>query len=177
VIIDDRMVAWLLKQIDDDLAWAREASRREPGGDAMATGVHWRWINPDDDTVIPLRPDTEELVGEHEGAGVSLRSVEHWEAENVPDWSDGLPQFALVHVDDVPVAVGGHIVRHDPARVIRDLYARRNTVIRCSEESWHLQPISSLLADSVLRDAAAAYGERPGYLPEWEPYDLDRLDR
>jgi len=165
------MVAWLLRQIDDDLAWAQEASRRKAGGEAMLEGVHWQWINPDNDTAAPLLPDTEEFVGAWDENGVSLRSVERWETENVPDWSDGLPQFALYHVDEVPVAVGGHIVRHDPARVIRDLRARRRTVERCMDLRRYAAPGMALFADSVLRDFADAYAERPGYLPEWEPRD------
>lgn len=157
------LIAWLLAQIDDDLLWAVEASRKDTGREAVPSGVHWQWINPDDDTVAPILPDVEQFVGEEAGGGVALHSVEHWPYRDMPEDSEGLPQFALYHVDEVPVAVGGHIVRHDPARVIRDLTARRRSVLLCGEN------LSLKLADAILRDMAETYCERPGYLPEWKP--------
>lgn len=58
-----------------------------------------------------------------------------------------------------------HIARHDPARVLREVEARR----------WMLAEIVSELADDAtqqmvndrLRMLAAPYADEPGYLDEW----------
>lgn len=153
------LIDWLLKQIDDDLMWAREASRRGQS-QAVEGGVHWQWETPDDKVVTP-DPGLLEFVGEEDGgAQVDLRSRETWPTQ----WGGGeLPQFAIHDGVEIPSAVGGHIIRHDPARVIRDLTARRRSVVRCSEN------LGLRLADEFLRDMAATYAERPGYQPEWQP--------
>lgn len=155
------LITWLLAQIDDDLLWAVEASRR--GDTAVETGVHWQWETSDDQVVTP-RPGTAEFVGEEEGSQVDLRSREEFPTRFV----GRMPQFAIHQAVEVPSAVGGHIIRHDPARVVRDLTARRRSVLLCSEN------LSLRLADAILRDMAETYCERSGYLPEWKPKGEDR---
>lgn len=154
------LITWLLAQIDDDLLWATEASRRDDG-ESFATGVHWQWEAPDDQ-VVEAQPGLYEFVGGPDGFTVSLRSREVWPTQHVGE----LPQFAVSRAEEVPSAVGGHIVRHDPARVIRDLAARRRSVLMCQEN------LALKVVDAFLRDMAATYAERPGYLPEWKPQDV-----
>lgn len=151
------LITWLLSEIDSDLLWAREASRRNDGV-AVESGVHWQWETPDDQVVAP-EPELAEFVGGPDGFTVSLRSREVFPTRHVGD----LPQFAIPNAEEVPSAVGGHILRHDPARVIRDLTARRRSVLLCANN------LALKLADAILRDMAETYCERPGYLPEWKP--------
>lgn len=172
-MIPPEMTDWLLQQIDEDLMWAQEASRR--GGTLppntvqlpVVTGVHWQWETSDDKVVTP-DPALAEFVGEEEGSQVDLRSREKWPAH----WSGGtLPQFAIHQAVEVPSAVGGHIIRHDPARVIADLTARRRTVRRCLERAGHGSPALAVFAEEILRDMTKGYKERPGYDPGWRPHD------
>lgn len=163
-MIDQQMADWLLKQIEDDLMWAREASRRS-GSEAIETGVHWQWETSDDQVVTP-DPGLAEFVGEEEGSQVDLRSREEFPTH----FAGTLPQFAIHEAVEVPSAVGGHIIRHDPARVIADLTARRLTVRRCLVQGQHGNPALTVFADEILRDMTQAYAERPGYSQAWRPY-------
>ena len=163
-MIDPHMTEWLLRQIEDDLTWAREASRRGQGPH-IETGVHWQWETSDDRVVTP-EPGTEEFVGESEGSQVDLRSREEFATRHV----GAMPQFAVCQAVEIPSAVGGHIIRHDPARVIADLTARRRTVQRCIEQASHGNPALAVFAEEILRDMTEAYRERPGYSRAWRPY-------
>lgn len=66
--------------------------------------------------------------------------------------------------------LGAHIVRHDPARVLQEIEAKRRIIDDCKgviigwhhEESWEL-------ARDVLRNLAAPYADRSGYRQEWRP--------
>ena len=118
------------------------------------------------------------------------------EAIDVPDWRsesswmseliDPLPsqrraydgQFPLITAEDVE-----HIARHDPARVLRDVPAKRrllalhdirrevsdfegrvSTVIwcaTCNEPDWCL----------TLKLLALPFADHPGYDPSWSPAD------
>lgn len=106
---DNQLRRWLA----EDELWAREASRND-GEPVPEGGVHWQWVS-DDDEVIELDTATMAWVDE-EGSGISLRSREEWPSDYGP-----LPQFAISSVDEVHIAVGGHIIRHDPARVLADI--------------------------------------------------------
>lgn len=72
---------------------------------------------------------------------------------------------------------GEHIARHDPARVLREVEAKRRVVARYEEAttgaaqedrlsaaSW--RPVVSILAP-VLRDLAEPYADHPDYRSEW----------
>jgi hypothetical protein len=173
-MIDSRMTKWLLKQIDDDLLWATEASRRggAPSPDMVelpvVTGAHWQWESPEDDSVITPNPGRSQFVGGPDEFRVSLRSRETWPTRN---GTGPLPQFAVPNAEEVPSAVGGHIIRHDPASVIRTAKAHKVIVLRCIKQDRYGSPAMSVFVEEILRDLADGYAERRGYLPEWRPYD------
>jgi len=110
--LDAQLRAWL----DEDELWAREASRVDdnpvPDG-----GVRWQWVSSDDE-VVELDTTTMEYVDE--GWRISLRSREEFPHRLRP-----LPQFAISSAEEVPIAVGGHIQRHDPAAVLTDITGKR----------------------------------------------------
>lgn len=107
--LDTRLRAWLA----EDGLWAREASR-DGDNPVPDGGVHWQWVGSDDE-VVELDTTTMEYV--NEGCSVSLRSREYFPNRFVSP----LPQFAISTAEEVPIAVGGHIIRHDPAAALADI--------------------------------------------------------
>lgn len=181
----DDLVRWLGEQFDEDELWAIEASRR---GDqpSVEGGVHWRWMNTATDEEIVPDPERESYVGEMAEAAADLRSRETWPtASGIGE----LPQFAIRYSEEVPSAVGSHIVRHDPARVLREINAKRqlvklhgratlhagggaryfdtSTVCRSCEANYQFPELS--WPCPTLRLLALPYADRPGYREEWRP--------
>jgi hypothetical protein len=56
-----------------------------------------------------------------------------------------------------------HIVRHDPARMLAEVDAKRRTLIRCEEEMLSGIPRLVHFCEQTLREMARPYAERPGY--------------
>ena len=163
------LVEFLRARLLEDEWWALEASRLQDQEGAPA-GDHWQWETYDDDDVCELNPARHMYVGEDRGTyGVSLRSKEQYPTESV----GMLPNFAISNASEVPIAAGGHIVRHDPARVLRDVAASRRTVDRyerlaaemCAsaldeDRAWVLLP--------TLIDLASVHASHPDYREEWK---------
>ncbi|SDJ39880.1 DUF6221 family protein [Streptomyces indicus] len=171
------LVEWLGRQIDEDARIATEASRRFESA-PVAGGVHWHWVDPESDT--PVTPDpsrSEFLTDEAENFGFSLRSVERFPTEHV----GLLPQFAIAHAMEVPVAAACHIAAHDPARVLREIEAKRRILARHVLSPAEGDPgrpwddADDCLYDGEpwpcpdLRDLALSYADRPGCRDEWRP--------
>ncbi len=68
--------------------------------------------------------------------------------------------------------LAAHIAAHDPARVLREIEAKRE-VVRLAERAHDYAPTftSGFAAalEQVLRLYALAYKDRPGYREEWRP--------
>lgn len=161
----DELVRWLGEQYDEDALWAMEASRRNEQ-QAPAGGVHWQWEDYETDDVVTPDPGQEEFVN-GERFRVSLRSRERWPTSSgVGD----LPQFASPMAEEIPSAVGGHIIRHDPARVLREIDAKRD-LLRLAERAhdYHETFTSGFASalEQTLRLFALAYADRPGFRKEW----------
>lgn len=71
-----------------------------------------------------------------------------------------------------------HIARHDPARVLREVVAKRRVLARYEEAKHEARnPVSAANRqaarvaegelEDVLRDLAAVYSDHPDYYPEW----------
>lgn len=60
-------------------------------------------------------------------------------------------------------ADSAHITRHDPARVLREIEAKRRTLLRCGEEMFSGIPRLVHFAKQTVREMAAVYEDRPGY--------------
>jgi hypothetical protein len=73
-------------------------------------------------------------------------------------------------------ANGAHIARHDPARVLADVKAKRAIVeLRAAlsqmdraDDRWEAGQIQS--ADFAVRHLATAYADHPDYRQEWKPW-------
>ena len=189
----DELVQWLRAQLDEDGLWATEASRQDDGL-AAEGGVHWQWVDTATDKEVVPDPSRERRVGEEAEANVALRSRETWPTGcGVGD----LPQFAIYRAEDVPSAVGGHIVRHDPARVLREIDAKRllladhpivpETYPRARVggqevggphfpfgcENCHVEhdtgEVHGFGYCLLWKALALPYADRPGYREEWRP--------
>ena len=102
-----------------------------------------------------------------------------------PDWSDGGSYGESVTTEPrhVPVAVspwGGamldevraHIVCHDPARVLREVGAKRELLrVAAAAHDYHETFTSGFAAalEGTLRLFALAYADHPDYNAEWRP--------
>lgn len=163
-------------RLDDDELWAIEASRRN-GELAPRRGAHWHWVAKGDDEEIVPDPSREEYVGEYAEEAVSLRSREKWStASGVGD----LPQFAIREVEEVASAVGGHIIRHDPARVLAEVAAKRllianwrQLIERIESEKDPAKRERLTLTrhglDQFAYQMAAVHANHPDYRQEWRP--------
>lgn len=124
------MAAFVQARCDEDEQWATEASR--DGDRFVSTGAHWQWFTENDEVIEP-DPPTMEYVDDDERYA-SLRSVEHF-PHHLNDHpklrgrvGSDLPMFAIHNAEEVKIAVGGHIIRHDPARALREVAAKRSRV-------------------------------------------------
>jgi Family of unknown function (DUF6221) len=57
-----------------------------------------------------------------------------------------------------------HIARHDPARVLREVEAKRAILAQ-----WEHSPPGSPVLTFALYNLAAVYGDHPDYRQEWKP--------
>lgn len=177
----DDLVRWLTACLDEDELWATEASRRDDGP-VHEGGVHWQWVEPETSAPVVPDPSRDELLTDDAGNfQFGLWSVEEFPTKFVGP----LPSFAIPSAEEVPASVAGHIIRHDPARVLREIDAKRRIIAQCvywneraAQEAVdppkYPQPglDLGLLLDAmnpVLRLLALPYADRPGYRAEWAP--------
>lgn len=81
---------------------------------------------------VPVEPApsrSERLTDDAGNFRFSLRSVGHFPTEH----TGPLPLFAIHSAEEISTVVAGHIVRHDPARVLADITSRWATLTRCRE--------------------------------------------
>lgn len=165
----DDLVQFLRDRFDEDVLWATEASRIEGIEQAPEGGVHWRWVSDDTDEELTPDPSKERTVGyETETSHVSLRSCEEWPS---PSSDTPLPQFVL-HTEEPHSASAGHIIRHDPARVLVEIDAKRSVLDLAERARDHHETFVSGFAaalENTLRLHALAYADHPDYRTEWRP--------
>jgi len=66
-----------------------------------------------------------------------------------------------------------HIAEHDPARVLREVDAKRRLLYQFEHRGNSVRATAGLwdggVWDDMLRLLALPYADRPGYRPEWRP--------
>lgn len=178
------MAAFVQARCDEDEMWAVEASRDDdnpvPDG-----GVHWQWVASEDDDIVTPDPATTDHVGDDSGGygrDVSLRSVEEWPVRSSPGRT--LPQFAIHTAEEVLPAVGGHIIRHDPSRVLREIKAKRSratTLLTCAAKAEQVRANPDRYGDGnrgeilgmlmaymhAVSADAEIWAAHPAYDPSW----------
>jgi hypothetical protein len=89
---------------------------------------------------------------------------------------EGLPVRAdepipvVLHPDEDETSV--HVAEHDPARVLREIDAKRKLLRQYEHLKYDVMPddMSGVLTlEAILRAHAAVYNARPGYCEEWRP--------
>ena len=168
----DDLVQWLRAQLDNDALWATEASR-EYGEAAHEGGVHWQWVEPDTDTPVVADPSRgQHLTDDAENFRFSLRSVEEFPRRHVGP----LPLFAIHIAEEIPAAVAGHIAAHDPARVLREIEAKRGIIAAHERRPMPKGDTAdcahcwgAVWPCPTLRLLALPYADKPGYQESWRP--------
>lgn len=170
---------FLEQRLTEDELWAKAASApasyRADERPVPPAGTHWTWAVGENWT--PYRVDPlEEYVGE--GAGEyssSLVTVEQWPWRSGPAGRTS-PNKVLA-TEEVASGVGGHIVRHDPARVLRDVEAKRRILaayvdddrVRFGAFESCSDSCPATVLDEVLKLLALPYGQHPDYQSGWAP--------
>lgn len=161
------LVEFLLARITEDELWATEAGRHQDEP-LVEGGEHWRWECRDDEIVKP-DTDREFMECSHEGWSMSLRSVEQYPYRSFA--GEG-PSIHLSTDSELRPTVAGHIIRHDPVRVLAECEAKRRIV-----ERWEVAYLSlnydefdlwvHKAAGFTLGALALPYADHPDYRPEW----------
>lgn len=102
-------------------------------------------------------------------------------AEGGPDWApdatfladliDPLPSQRRAHPERLFLLTpkdAEHIARHDPARVLREISAKRAIIDQCVH-TLEYEDYGYTIAEFVLRSLGAALDDHPGYRAEWRP--------
>lgn len=151
------LTEFLTARLDEDEAVARAAV------DPEMPGTHWRWFNDDDTPSVP-DPDNS---GEYLTWPTSLRTVEEFPTCYVGD----LPAFLIATAEEVRTGAGLHIARHDPARVLAEVEAKRRIVEGAPSNGGVFDDDApdGIREDPwwVLRHLASVYADHPDYREEW----------
>lgn len=129
-----------------------------------------------DDLITWLR---EQINGDERGAQAALSGQADPENGWVESRTAGFagvgiaPHVGHIH-EDVQAA---HVVRWNPARVLREVAAKRTIVRECENQAaWESTtgrkyPATTAwaLAVTTLRVLALPYSDRPGYREDWKP--------
>lgn len=178
------LLEFIEQRLTEDELWAKAASAPrwpEDGHPPVPGGVHWTWavggnwdpVDPD-----PLEP----FMGGYDGRwsrSVTLRTVEEW------DSSVGPMPNKVAEAEELRTAEGAHIARHDPARVLREVAAKRRLLglIFAYEALDDAERGCSHTADQIaagecavkpgrieaLRTIAAVWRDHSDYDPTWSP--------
>jgi hypothetical protein len=186
--VTDDLITWLRAQLDEDERWAMAASQTyryaDEGSVAPAGGVHWRWVAGENwDTVRP-DPAVMEFVEGQDGSWVAnLATVEEWPSTMRIDAENSrtrmMPRVYANGIVEMDASAAGHIIRHDPARVLAEVDAKRRILARheqcgtghgyCDDggHGWRLDDGTPVCGDKL--DLTRPYADRPGYRSEWAP--------
>lgn len=185
---DTDILAFLKARLDEDEQWARAASAPYRYADAGAKpppdGVHWRWVTGDEWEPAAVDPVVSDLVAD--GDPVWLATVETWQVSY--SGTDVVRHAEATHgqaIEEMAATWAGHITRHDPSRVLREVAAKRRML--AAVERWH-DPHPGLdctnaddpwepcelhaaatgrLDPYVLKLLAACWSGHPDYNPSW----------
>lgn len=87
------------------------------------------------------------------------------------DWWRRHTFVAYSEPNGTPEQVSHHIARHDPARVLADVAAKRAIVAACAY-NLEYEEYGYTLAERVLRALALPYADHEDYKPHWRPRDV-----
>lgn len=168
------LVDFLRARLDEDEALAREASGStvvgEPGNwSPSPAGDEWEVSRDDgyaDELLVALRPNLPrppEVLGGYWGVVVGYR----WESED-PGCGAPLAEFR-------------HAARHDPARVLAEVEAKRGSIEQCraaeermdqamrdrDDDAYRVARVEAKVLARVMRRDAAVHRDHPDFDPAW----------
>lgn len=164
------LIARLRAAIAEDEQWALACNRpyehADKGAAAPATGVHWRWVTGENwDTVQP-DPVTMDFVEGPDGSWrANLATVEEWPSttrlhgDNVH--STLMPRTYSSGIEEMDPSAAGHIIRHDPARVLRRVRWHRELLALLVATSESETASNRVFANAALALLARSYGLEP----------------
>ncbi|MFI6862633.1 DUF6221 family protein [Streptomyces sp. NPDC050421] len=94
-------------------------------------------------------------------------------AAHVPNWSTDGRRGLHYGVEDgwmadaLTTADADHIARHDPARILRDVEAKRRLIDWVLR--WPMRPAPPSSVDGVLELLALPYADHEAYRDDWRP--------
>jgi len=86
-----------------------------------------------------------------------------WDTDPVRDLAADNGRIAAL-----PMPLAGHIARHDPARVLREVEAKR-AIVDVADRWTYGDEREAPDGHAVLRHLAAVYQDHPDYREEWRP--------
>jgi hypothetical protein len=162
----DRLVQFLRQRLNEEEGWARTV-----GGNTVV-GEPGRWTaSPDGDRWAPSRTDCEvELL-------VALRPDAPQTHDGLADFTGGYyGQIAIwsddgdVDLDQTALPLARFIARHDPARVLADVQAKR-AILRQYEEAVRVQRFGEgqvvLALASVVHALVQQFADHPAFDKAW----------
>jgi hypothetical protein len=158
----DDLVAFLQARLDEDEQWALAASAPYPYADGEPgvpqAGVRWQWVEGPDWEPTQPDPAVDEFVAEP-GMACNLVSVETW-----PAGGRMMRRRFATEIIELDSAAAGHIARHDPARVLREVEAKRQML--AFHDRAHPHDGDPCTTQRLL---VLPYADHPDYRPEWKP--------
>jgi len=123
------LVDFLRARLDEDEQWALAASapyQYAVGNPPVPEGgVHWTWVVGENWEPVTSNPAEEEFVSIGDGWSCNLATVEEWQSVN-GKWM--MRRTYAGHIEEMDPSAAGHIARHDPARVLREIEAKRRII-------------------------------------------------
>lgn len=148
--------------LDELEQWAIAASSHHHG--VTSTGEHWQWECSTCDTTVPVEPLAEFMeCPSCSSVGVDLRSFEQYGTVS----SGTLPHMPMPSTEEVEPGAAGHIIRHDPAAVLRQVEAIRGLLTVFAEMLEDFpkdapgRPTLQMMYEQTVRHLAQAYGVQP----------------
>jgi hypothetical protein len=181
------IVDFLKARIREDEKWARLVSAPPSELDPEPVdGVHWDWVvGPDCEPLDIPDPFSKEANGmlTETGTIAWLSTVEKYHLVEGDDPAPGIYSDGI-HNMEGPTAA--HIARHDPARVLREVAAKRailedHRIIKADidTEEFDLgcerchfnrdEGVAGCGYCPTLKALAAVYGDHPDYDERWKP--------
>ena len=164
----EQLTAFLRKRFEKDRVVAVAASTcvRWSRDGVTPDGEHWEWSGSNDEKIV-IDPDAYlrgalNVLPNGQYTGLGLWSEEQYSTG--PNDSYPLGHLVLSSDDEVGVAVGDHIVRQSPARVIADIDAKLAMLAMLTNNDSLLDRIS---VATLLYQFAARYARHPEYSQEW----------
>ncbi|NKR75810.1 hypothetical protein GS492_25035 [Rhodococcus hoagii] len=98
----------------------------------------------------------------------SVRDTGLWRREGINSVTDSSDRLVLYGDGPAPYgAQAEHIARHDPARVLREVEAKRRILDLAGEISRSGAEFAEQDYRTVTRALAAVYSDHPDYQPHW----------